>query len=230
MKFMRCIYTALSSMLLLLLLVECRIAVVEGISVPNDPVLVFVDDFAGDPLGSPPSRWEIEDDQYMTYSIVEDPSTESGRALHGVRGPGTDLSGVNLGIRSARLAVSEADEPILEIDYKIKVIRGSVLKYVVSNLVYLSWRVDQSKNLFYGDNNLGRLEDGWNHIRIVANRVTDEVYFYVNDMSEDAVIGPFPVTRLPSSWGGHQIRFAHIINSTSNPEIMLADFKVTARK
>ena len=189
--------------------------------------LVFSDDFTRETPGDPPSQWDVEHAEYMAFGVVHAEDLPSGRALRAVRGSESPDDGMLVGITSPPLPVADSDT-ILAVDYKVKVIRGSHFGYIVGGNIYVNWRVDPDKNFIAAGQTIGQLHDGWNRIRVIADRERNEMYVYLNAMDENARNGPFPLRSRPSTWKGQNLRLAHVVNQTSSPEALVAEVKVAS--
>lgn len=160
-----------------------------------DGVLIFADDFAGDDVGAPPSRWVVRSN---AITVVADDEAVGGKA---VRMQGTPNQGtfwyVDLSIDGPVVVIehalrrAQADRGVnfyLDDDLSRRMDKHNVnwvlrRDFLLYRYTHASGETEEAI--------VGALDDGWNQIKIVADAANNEAYVYLNDMDTPA-LGPLP--------------------------------------
>ena len=176
---------------------------------PEGARLLFADDFTEDAPGQLPSRW-VARGKYLR--VVEDPSAPGGRAVQMIGDPEADSS--------FRVEFA-ADASTVVVQHALRWVKGTGINYYLNDAAgtdhNVNWLVDgQSGALAYRfteggrtrTQSVGRLRDGWNTVRIVADAKQNAVLVYLNDLDQPAA-GPLPFrTPIDGDWKRARLIFA----------------------
>lgn len=143
---------------------------------------LFADDFDEDELGAAPAKWKVYADSGYV-SVVSDAIT--GRAMRMMSDPGRQNTSASATL-SGPLA---AEAKILVVEHRVYSSQEKNNMYVSKDGSHrLHWWVSAGHLYFNrGVGNqrssvkLGPLQEGWNHLRLVADIETQTVVFYLND-------------------------------------------------
>ena len=190
--------------------------------------LIFSEDFLQDVIGEKPSRWSMTG---SNVSVVEVDDPSHGKAVQIVGDPQ----------RATQISVQLAvNAPAVIVEHALWWVKGPGLNYyldsvdVQPNQHNVNWYVSGDGSLHYRWTNedgktvtpaVGKLEDGWNVIRIVAHAGRNEVYVFLNDMSKPA-LGPLPFRMPVEEWTNAKLIFYDTGRSDFLAETYYDDVKV----
>ena len=194
--------------------------------------LVFSDDFANNSIGNNPSGWTVSrgDGVYGRVEIVHDSGLSTEKAVHVVAFP-TEGASQKIQMRSAPWQLSDDDPEMIAIEYMIKWIDGQRGIYTYINqgdhrLILLTWGGDVVwHTTANGSRSVGVLDEGWNHIRIVADRVEESADLYVNDMV-NPIARSLPFQSPVKSWDNTRLLITHETRPDDRREAYYGQFKV----
>lgn len=201
---------------------------VAGFANGSNANYLLVDDFKGSDIGEAPNRWRLAGQDFATFEVVEDSQTESGRAVL------FTADDEERKVANMRVTFSEAEAAAantIAVEHKVKWVQGrSINLYVTKSSHRLHWTISDG-GLGYRDGSrshaIALLENGWNTIRLVANRDANQAFIYVNDM-ENPVAGPLTFRTAIDSWVEAELIFAATTNPGEPTEILFGDVKVWA--
>ncbi|MGI6081691.1 MAG: hypothetical protein ACOYEP_02330, partial [Limnochordia bacterium] len=187
--------------------------------------VLFFDDFSSDEIGTPPKAWSVESEPGCIEVVAADgPASE--RAVHIVAHPERRETRM-----SAPLADTESGTIIVE--HQVRWVSGKGINlYVTKSGHNLNWFITDTGQLGYrasrGNSTytvtVGNLKAGWNRIRLVADRESNEVFVYLNDMDTPAA-GPLTLRTPLDSWRGARLIVQHTYNQDPG-DVHYADFKI----
>lgn len=221
--------TALFGVILFVSAIVFAGCMVSAVAVETDPpstggpIVLFAEDFSGFQVGTYPDGWEPQHVDKGIVQVIADPTASDGKALmiKADAHPGTDI-----GLRGPIWDERAKEATTVAIEFKVRHVSGVVNSYVmVDGKVALHWTIGATGFMgSFGGVSVGQLQEGWNHVRLVANYKDNEVYIYLNDM-DDPAAGPASFRGQPESWEAAQIRFTQAI-STLEAESYFDDVKI----
>jgi hypothetical protein len=195
----------------------------------QSPVL-FADDFSSSEIGGTPAGWFVEGEP-GSVEVVCDAGLDSGRAVHIVADPNRRETRMTAPLDQALSAAAVT----IAVEHQLRWVAGKgVNLYVSQSGPNLNWYVTDTGQLGFraskGDSSYGVscgvLKDGWNHLRIIANRKTNEAYLYLNDM-ERPVAGPLAFRQPVSTWKDARLTVQHTHNDLPG-DVYYGGFRVWA--
>ncbi|MGI6610433.1 MAG: hypothetical protein ACOX4G_07965 [Limnochordia bacterium] len=197
--------------------------------------LLFADAFADDDIGSSPAGWTV-DDKYGQVEVISEPRLASGRAVRVIAPPGPEASSSQAVIVRTPLWGPAAETAhTIAIEYQFNWRGGSngIYHYVTKHNSHRIILPTYSEKLLYKPDGpmmaLAELKEGWNRVRLVANRESGEAFVYLNDM-ETPVAGPLPFRRPIDSWADTQFIMRLEANPQEPREMLYGDFRVWTLK
>lgn len=186
-------------------------------------VLLFEDDFATSELGSIPEGWEPERLPLAQIQVVRDDIGGGGRALHITADPAPRT---DIGIKGPPLENVSDDLTIVVVEFDLRHIKGSLNSYVMApNLPTLHWSVGATGHLTARGHSVGPLNEGWNRIRILADRSRNEMFVYLNDLDSPAA-GPLSFREPTETWEGARLRFMHVVSEEMAAEAYYSNVRI----
>lgn len=195
--------------------------------------LVFRSNFELDELGRPPAGWTVwrQTGVQGFIEVVEDPTIDSGRAVR-IRVEPMAGGSLKLSMSARRFGAAAASAHIIMFEYKVKWVEGQKGLYT-----YVTSEGSQHRMILHpGNNNLawhitgntmrvGPLADGWNHVRVIADRNKGTADIYVNDMGTP-IVTDAPFQRPVDSWEDIYITLMHETVPSEAREAYYADLQV----
>lgn len=207
-------------------IIAILLAIVSGPDALASEQLLFADDFTEDQLGAPPAEWKIYGGTGYV-GVVSDAELHTGRAVRVTSDPGKENTSISvvlwdppasqartIGIEHWIRSSSEKNNM-----YITKEGRHRLHWWVSADHLYFNRGVATGQS----STKLGRLQEGWNRLRIIADIESQTAVFYINDM--DAPISePLAFGRPIDSWADAELTFAQHRNIKS--EFLYGDVKV----
>lgn len=201
---------------------------------PAEPRLVFQEDFTQDNVGALPSQWETKGltPEGGVVEVVEDATLESGRALR-VATYRLEGDSQAFDIESPRWDLTGMDVKTLILDYKVKWVSGQQGLYLyvttTGSLHRMIFR-PLAGYLYYhlttpGTQTVGPLNDGWNHVRVIADIDTQTATVYLNDM-ENPALENVGFQRAVQTWDQHYLTIRAEAKADEAREVYYAEFAV----
>lgn len=201
---------------------------------PAEPRLVFQEDFTQDNVGALPSQWETKGltPEGGVVEVVEDATLESGRALR-VATYLLEGDSQAFDIESPRWDLTGMDVKTLILDYKVKWVSGQQGLYLyvttTGSLHRMIFR-PLAGYLYYhlttpGTLTVGPLNDGWNHVRVIADIDTQTATVYLNDM-ENPALENVGFQRAVQTWDQHYLTIRAEAKADEAREVYYAEFAV----
>lgn len=201
---------------------------------PAEPRLVFQEDFTQDDVGALPSRWTTGSvtPERGVVEVVEDATLESGRALrvatHLLEGDSQAIHMVG-----PRWDLTGMDAKTLILDYKVKWVSGKqglFLYVTTTGSLHRMILRPLDGYLYYhlttpGTLTVGPLNDGWNHVRVIADIDTQTATVYLNDMENPALVNA-PFQREVETWDQHHLTIRAETHANEVREVYYAEFAV----
>lgn len=187
---------------------------------------LFADSFAEDQFGDPLAGWRVDaGDGYVC--VVPDAELDTGRAVRITSDPNLENTSI-----SAPLWDPPAEQAkTIVIEHRIRSSQEKNNMYISKARSHrLHWWV-AADHLYFNRGvgtkqsalRLGKLQEGWNRIRLVADIERQEVVFYLNDM-QVPISEPLTFGRPVDSWAGAELILAQHRNIKG--EFFYGDVKV----
>ncbi|MGI6611026.1 MAG: pectate lyase [Limnochordia bacterium] len=188
--------------------------------------LLFTDRFAEDQFGDPPAGWTIHAGAGHV-TVVPAAELNTGRAVRITSDPKLNNTSI-----SAPLSDPPAHEAkTIVIEHRIRSSQEKNNMYISKAGSHrLHWWV-AADHLYFNQGvgaqrsavMLGKLQEGWNRIRLVADIEKQEVVFHLNDM-QVPLSEPLTFGRAIDSWAGAELVFAQ--SQAVKGEFVYGDVKV----
>lgn len=217
--------------MLMVVLSACTLASTEKPLLPpseGEKLWFFQEDFSGYEVGDTPSGWTVDKLGEGSIKIVSAPELASGKAISIVSDPNDGGTYVTKPFINQHLL---ADVTSLVIEHRFKVIEGGNHIYIMGSKLFINWTARGDENRFAyrqggeSEKQIATFQDGWNHVRLEADRVSNEVYVYLNDMDHPILGSPFTFRETMETWTGSRVRFLSLGGSN---EVLHGDIKVWA--
>lgn len=194
------------------------------------PGYIYYNDFSYSTLGELPEDMRIGGLQQGEVEVVVAPDFPSERAVKLLAHKKTsDHTGESIEIVTSRFDLAGKNPTTVEIDYHLKWVQedstqnglffyvrdtGSNYRMIIQlNDGKLVWNA--SRKDFRAE--LGSMQSGWNHVRIVANRESENATLFLNDM-DTPVAERLPFQRPVESWDNLEMLFRQGMSTVQERE------------
>lgn len=195
--------------------------------------VLFFDDFASDAIGAVPTGWNKSGQGIV--EVIEDEDSESKKAVR-IRMRTEDTAGTHL--KGPKWDTGDSEPEIIVLEFIIKKIEGTSAHVYISSeesdlIHHIDINVSPEGVLRFREGGSNKdivsLDEGWNRVRVIADRKKETATVYVNDMTEPAQ-NPFAEFRTPvETWNNTFVYMMHPRNqgNKGNPsEIHYGEFIV----
>lgn len=208
----------------------------------EQPRVLYESEFSTSMLGELPSGMRGGGLERGTAQIVEAPDLPGGKALR-IRTKETDVeNGQSIYVQSPTFYIDDQDPNVVAIDYHVMWLEGGgssgqyfyirdmklghysmILLHSDGSLRWHARLVDPT----YSALALAPLSEGWNFVRVVADRTTGLADLYLNDINTP-VATELPFQRPIVSWGDIAIRITHETRVDESRDALYGAIRVTA--
>ncbi|MGI6083281.1 MAG: hypothetical protein ACOYEP_10445, partial [Limnochordia bacterium] len=192
---------------------------------------LFADAFDDADTGGPPAGWIIHGG-VGTVEVISDPQPPSGRALRIIAPSSPDATSSHAVVARTPRWEAAPETTTVAVEFMVRWCDGSngIYHYITKDEAHrIILPIYGGKLLYKPDGpmlTLAELNEGWNRVRVVANRESGEVFVYLNDM-ETPVAGPLPFRRPIDSWTGTQFIMRVEANPHEPREMLYGDVEVS---
>ena len=203
--------------------------------------ILYESAFSSSTIGELPVNMRASGLDRGTIEIVADPELPGGKALR-IRTIESGVeNGLPLSVLGPTFQIGDRDPNVVTIEYHVKWIEGGGTSgqyfYITDTqrghsiiLLHSSGRLRWHARLAdpaYNVLALAPLSEGWNYVRVVADRSTGLADVYLNDVDTPVGTG-LPFQRPVHSWGDIAIRITHETRNGESRDALYGDIRVTA--